>query len=102
MAELFLIGDEDTVLGFRFAGVRGYVPQGAAGANELFHKAVNDKDVSLVVITERIAETIRAELDNHMEKRMFPFVVEIADSSGPLPTRKSISDVVKEAIGISI
>lgn len=102
MAKLFLIGDEDTVLGFRFAGIRGHIPKDAPAAAELFRKAVEDTEVSIVVITERIARLIRSNIDAFMENRAFPFVVEIPDSAGPLPTRKSPSDIVREAIGISI
>lgn len=102
MSKLFLIGDEDTVLGFRYAGIRGSVAKTSAEAADLFRKATEDKDVTIVVLTERIAEAIRPELDRYSEKRVFPFVVEIPDSSGPLPTRKSPSEIIKEAIGISI
>jgi V/A-type H+-transporting ATPase subunit F len=102
MSKLFLIGDEDTVLGFRYAGIRGYVAKNSAEATGLFRKATEDKDVTIVVLTERMAEAIRPELDRYSEKRVFPFIVEIADASGPLPTRKSPSQIIKEAIGISI
>ncbi len=102
MAKLFLIGDEDTVLGFRLAGVRGHVVKDTGEATDVFRKAAEDQEVSIIVITERIAEKIRPEIEHHMETGAMPFVVEIADSQGPAPTRKSPSDLVREAIGISI
>lgn len=102
MAKIFLIGDQDTVLGFRLAGIRGHVAKDARAAAELFRKALQNREVSIVVVTERIAQLIRFDLDAFLEKGGFPFVVEIPDSAGPLPTRKSPSDIVKEAIGISI
>ncbi len=102
MATLFLIGDEETVLGFRFAGVRGHVAKEASEASELLQKAVRDEDVGIIVITERIAESIRPELESFTARQSHAFVVEIADSSGASPTRKSPSDIIREAIGISI
>ena len=102
MARLFLIGDEDTVLGFRFAGIRGSVAKTPGEAADLFRRATQDREVTIVVVTERIAQAIRPELDRYSEKRVFPFIVEIPDASGPLPTRKSPSEIIKEAIGISI
>jgi len=102
MAKIFLIGDEDTVLGFRFAGIRGRVAKDSSQAADLFTKAVQDSEVSIVVVTERIAQLVRPQIDVFMEKHDLPFVVEIADSAGPIPTRKSPSDIVREAIGISI
>jgi V/A-type H+-transporting ATPase subunit F len=102
MGNLFLIGDEDTVVGFRLAGIKGHVPRDTAAARELFGEAVGDREVRIVLITERIAEAIRPELDEHTAKGKLPFAAEIPDSSGPLPTRRSPLDIVKEAIGVSI
>lgn len=102
MAKLFLIADEDTVLGFRFAGIRGHVAEDARAAAELFRKAVADTGVTMIIITERLARLLRSELGAFMERRPFPFVVEIPDAGGPLPGRKSPSDIVREAVGISI
>ena len=90
MAKLFLIGDEDTVLGFRFAGLRGHVAKDGPAAAELFRKAVQDTEVSIVVITERIARLIRSHIDAFMEKRPFPFVVEIPDSAWLCGTAHSL------------
>ena len=71
-------------------------------AVELLREAVGSGDVALVVLTERIARAIRAEVDAVSEKRDFPLVVEIPDSEGPLPDRQSPDDIVRQAIGINI
>ena len=97
-----MIGDQDTVLGFGLAGLRGHVAHDATEASTFFGDAVRRPDVSIIVITERLARLIRPELDAFTEGRDSPFIVEIPDSAGPLPDRKSPSDMVREAIGISI
>jgi len=102
MPNIFLIGDADSVLGFRFAGIRGHVAKDASAAAELFRQAFQDREVSIVVISERVASLIRSEVDALTAKRDSPFVVEIADSAGPLPTRKTAPEIVRDAIGITI
>jgi V/A-type H+-transporting ATPase subunit F len=102
MAKIVLIGDQDTVLGFGLAGLHGHVAQDATEASRFFGQAVRRPDVSIIVITERLARLIRAELDAFSEVRDSPFILEIPDSEGPLPDRKSPSDMVREAVGISI
>jgi vacuolar-type H+-ATPase subunit F/Vma7 len=101
-ANIYLIGDRDTVLGFRFAGLQGHTASDAPAAMELFQRAVEDKRVRILVLTERIADLIRPTLDAFEEKNNFPFVVEIPDGSGPSPSRRSPSEIVRKAIGISI
>ncbi len=101
-ANIFLIGDPDTVLGFRFAGLKGHTAPDAAAAAELFHHAVHDHRVSIVVLTEGMADLIRSTLDTFEDENDFPFIVEIPDSSGPSPSRRSPSEIVRKAIGISI
>ena len=102
MANIVLIGDQDTVLGFRLAGLQGLVAQDGTGASALFREAVRRADVGIIVLTERLAQSIRPELDAFTDAHDMPFIVEIPDSAGPIPEHKSPSDMVREAIGISI
>ena len=98
----FIIGDEDSVLGFGMVGVDGRVAETAADAESAFRAALELKDVGIVVITERAAELIRPILEPYLLSRRFPLVVEIPDRQGPLPKRRSIRDMVTAAIGIKL
>ena len=98
----YVIGDEDTVLGFGMVGVEGRVAEGAAEADSAFQDAVQRKDVGIVIVTERTAQLIRARVDPYVLSRRFPLVVEIPDRRGPLPGRPSVRDMVTSAIGIKI
>ena len=98
----FIIGDEDSVLGFGMVGVEGRVAETAADAEAAFRGALEVKDIGIIVVTERAAELIRRVLDPYVLSRRFPLVVEIPDRGGPLPGRKSIREMVTEAIGIKL
>jgi V/A-type H+-transporting ATPase subunit F len=98
----FIIGDEDSVLGFGMVGVDGRVAETAADAEAAFRAALELKDIGIVIVTERTAQLMRRLLDGYLASRRFPLIVEIPDRRGPLPGRKSIREMVTEAIGIKL
>ena len=98
----FVIGDRETVLGFRFVGVEGTIATLRVEALAALEQAVERKDVGVVLVTEKVAAEIRDEVDARLYGFGFPLVLEIPDSSGPAPDRPKIEEVVRKAVGISI
>jgi len=50
----------------------------------------------------QILTEIREDVEDYIYNSTFPLVLEIPDSRGPLPDRQSISDLIMEAVGISV
>jgi V/A-type H+-transporting ATPase subunit F len=99
---MHVLGDEDTVLGFRLAGIRGTVAQPGEGLAEQFRRLVGEEQANVVFITERLAAGIRALVDSYRMRGAFPVVVEIPDAQGPMAGRRSIADLIREAIGFQV
>ena len=97
-----VIGDEDTVLGFGIVGVLGKVATNEEETRRAFHELLEDQDVSIIIITERLADKIRALVDQYLLTQSFPLIVEIPDRQGRLPGRPGIKEMVNAAIGIKI
>lgn len=97
-----IIGDEDTVLGFEMVGVSGQVVHDADEAQRAFAALLDDKDVGIVIITERVADMIRTTVDKYLFTVSFPLICEIPDRKGSGPDRPSIRDMVNAAIGIKL
>jgi V/A-type H+-transporting ATPase subunit F len=100
--KFFVIGDEQTVLGFRLVGIEGAVAAEREDALSTLEAAVSRKDIGIILVTEAIADRMRDEVDARLYGMGFPLVLEIPDASGPSPQRPEIEDVVRKAIGISI
>lgn len=100
--KFFAIGDQETVLGLRLVGVDGAVAVGRDDALAALTEAVAMDDVGVVLVTEKVAAEIRDEVEARLYGIGFPLVLEIPDSSGPVPGRLKIEEVVRRAIGISI
>ena len=97
-----VIGDEDTILGFGIVGVLGKIVTNEEETRRAFHELLEDKDVSIIIITERLADKIRTLVDQYLLTQSFPLIVEIPDRQGRLPGRPGIKEMVNAAIGIKI
>ena len=98
----FIIGDEDTVLGFSMVGVRGRIVSNRSEAESAFQEAISDKNVGIVIITERIAELMRHLVDRYVFTSQFPLIVEIPDRQGKVSGKADIREMVNAAIGIKL
>jgi len=98
----FIIGDEDSVLGFGMVGVKGRSVRNAQEAEEAFRSVLKDREVGIVVITERIAELIRPLVDRYMFTQVFPLIVEIPDRLGQIVGKPNLRETVNRAIGIRL
>ena len=97
-----VIGDEDTVLGFGIVGVLGKVATNEAETRHAFQELRADEEVSIIIITERLADLIRPIVDRYLFTESFPLIVEVPDRHGRQPNRPGIKEMVNAAIGIKI
>jgi V/A-type H+-transporting ATPase subunit F len=100
--KFYVIGDNETVLGFRLVGVSGRVVENRDEALSALAGVVGNKEIGVVLITEKVAAEIRDEVEARHYGLGFPLVLEIPDSSGPDPERPEIEEIVRRAIGVSI
>ncbi|MBM3887919.1 MAG: Vacuolar H+transporting two-sector ATPase F subunit [Verrucomicrobia bacterium] len=100
--KFYCIADEDTVRGFRLAGVEGRVVADARQAAEALAEAAAHADCGIVILTERVAVGIRERVDAIRFERARPLIVEVPGSEGPLPDRRSLRQLVQAAVGIRL
>jgi len=98
----YVIGDEDTVLGFRYGGVPGTVVTNTQEAREAFARAVDDRRARILILTDVVAETIRDEVNKVRAAAAWPLVVEIPGPTGPLPGKRTLLQLIQEAVGVRI
>ena len=98
----YVIGDEDTVLGLRLAGVEGSVVGNREDAEATFDSVLQDHDYGIILITERIAELIREKVDRYVFSEQFPLILEVPDRHGRLEGKLGLREMVNRAIGISV
>jgi len=97
-----IIGDEDTVLGFGMVGVSGKVATSSEQAQRAFEAILEDKEVSIIIITETVADMIRSIVNKYLFTVSFPLIVEIPDRNSTKEGRPGIREMVNAAIGLKL
>jgi V/A-type H+-transporting ATPase subunit F len=100
--KFFCVADEDTVRGFRLAGVAGQVVNTPRDAAAAVTAAAERADCGVLILTENVADGIREQVETIRFGRDRPLIVEIPGPGGPLPGRKSLRQVVHEAVGMRL
>ena len=100
--KFYLIGDEDALLGFGMVGVDGIAVRSAEEASHALEQVLENPDIGIILINERIADLIREKVNQFIFKREFPLILEIPDRKGRKQNRKTLRELVNDAIGIQL
>ncbi len=98
----YVLGSEDTVLGFSLVGIQGSVVTRREDALRQFQYVIEKRSYGIIIITESVANLIRQEVDQYLFTQDFPLIVEIPGREGRDPNGKDLRTMVQEAIGISL
>jgi V/A-type H+/Na+-transporting ATPase subunit F len=101
--QIYLISDNrDTLVGMRLAGVKGTIVNDKKEAEKLLESLLKNKNIGIVLITERLAEGMREKIDYIKIKRDLPLLVEIPDRFGSIKDENYITSYIKDSIGINV
>lgn len=101
--KFYLISDNaDTQMGMRIAGIEGVVANTAEETLKALDSAVDDEDIAVVLMTEKLVELCRGRVYDIKLNRRRPLIVEIPDRHGNSGVTEAISRYVEEAIGVKL
>lgn len=101
--KMFLISDNiDTLTGMRLAGVEGAVVHERDELKEALNKALADKDIGILLLTEKFGREFPEIIDNVKLNRKLTLIVEIPDRHGTGRKPNFITSYVNEAIGLKL
>ncbi|MCG8572076.1 MAG: V-type ATP synthase subunit F [Spirochaetes bacterium] len=100
----YVLGDEDVVIGFQFAGIHGKVIEDQQEALTEFENCIHGSygDLGVLLITEKIAILLEEEITHWQLTGGFPLIVEIPDLDGHMEEKKTLLQLIREAIGLSV
>ena len=100
---MYVISDNvDTLTGLRLAGVDGRVVHTGNELKDTLDFVTADKNIGVILITEKLAGDFSAEIDRIRLGRRLPLVIEIPDRHGTGRSPDSITAYVREAIGVKL
>ena len=116
--DYFFLGDSELVTAFRFVGIDGVPVNSAESALDLFQRITGKREETadpalslamqkaekcrVLIMTEEVADWLGDSLIAWQLSNRYPLVVEIPGLMGRLPGRKTLTDSIREAIGISV
>ena len=101
--KMYLISDNvDTYTGMRLAGVDGVVVHERGELYEALQNVIKDKEVGIVLLTEKFGREFPDIIDDIKLKRKMPLLVEIPDRHGTGRKKDFITSYVNEAIGLKL
>jgi len=110
--EYFVIGERELVLGFMLAGVEGQAVNNRQEALEAFNKvtgqsiskdiSVNQSKPKVLILTEDVYDMLSEEVMAYQLKCTYPLIVEVPGLGGHIKGRKTLTDNIREAIGIQV
>jgi V/A-type H+-transporting ATPase subunit F len=100
---MYLISDNvDTYTGMRLAGVDGVVIHSKIHLKEQLDKALADKTIGVLLITEKLSSEFPEIISDVKLNRKLPLIVEIPDRHGTGRKSDFITSYVNEAIGVKL
>lgn len=100
---MYLISDNvDTYTGMRLAGVEGCVVHKKDELKLELEKAVADKSIGIILLTEKFGREFPDIIDDVRLNRKLPLIIEIPDRHGTGRKPDFITSYVNEAIGLKL
>ena len=97
-----IIGDKDTILGYRLAGITGDSVETRAEALEAFRRATSRREPGILLLTDAVEELISDEVIAHRLTAEPPYLAVVRSLSGVPKARKSMQSIISEAVGIKL
>lgn len=99
----YLISDNvDTQMGMRLAGIDGVVVHEPAEVKNALMEAMDDKEVAVVLMTEKLVELCSELVYDLKLNRRSPLIVEIPDRHATSNITENISKYIESAIGLKL
>lgn len=109
--KFYIIGCRELVLAFKLTGVEGTIAETRSEILDAFNRVTGKGGIAnvptgeiprVLILTEEAASQIEEEEIQWQKTGKFPLIVEIPGLNGHLKGKKSLSDAIKEAIGVEV
>ena len=109
----FVIGERELVLAFALVGVKGVTAVNREEALEAFRRvtgygatsvgeSIITEKPKILILTEEVAVMLEEEVLEWQMKGDYPLIVEIPGLQGYLEGKKTLTDAIREAVGIQV
>lgn len=102
MYKIAVLGDRESVMGFKALGLDVYSAETAVQAKKTLHTLARDGQTAIIYLTEQYAAQIQDEVAKYKDQ-VIPAIILIPGKSGSLGIgMQNITDSVARAVGVDI
>jgi V/A-type H+-transporting ATPase subunit F len=102
MYKIAVLGDRESVMGFKALGLEVHSAEHPAEARKILHRLARDGETAIIYLTEQYAAEMGDEIAKYKEQVM-PAIILIPGKSGALGIgMQNIKDSVERAVGADI
>lgn len=111
----FVIGERELVLAFGLVGVEGAVAVNRTEALDAFNRVTGQASLGggaasipselrpkVLILTEEVSVLLEEEVLKWQKDGQYPLIVEIPGMQGHVAGKKSLTDAIREAVGIQV
>ncbi|ONI38032.1 ATP synthase subunit F [Candidatus Epulonipiscium fishelsonii] len=99
----FLISDnKDTWVGMRLVGIEGVVVHTRAEVLEMIKQVFKNDTIGLLILTENIMDLAHDEIMEMKLRKSKPLIIEIPDRHGTRRQGDTITQYIRNSVGIKI
>ena len=109
--KFYIIGEREIVLAFKLTGIEGTTAETRAEILDAFNRVTGKGGIvnvpsgeipRVLILTEQAASQIEDEEIAWQKTGKFPLIVEVPGLNGHLQGKKTLSDAIKEAVGVEV
>jgi len=97
-----VVADEDTVQGFRYAGIAGAVARDGREAAAELDRLAKGGSALIIIVTEQVANWAPDKVREIRFTEELPLIVEIPGPEGPSEESRDLLRLIREAVGIKL
>ena len=107
----YIIGQREIVLAFKMTGIEGTVADTREQVLDAFNRVTgkggvagvpSDKIPRVLILSEEAAALIEQEELEWQKTGKFPLIVEVPGLNGHMKGHKTLTDAIREAVGVNV
>lgn len=109
--KFYIIGDREIVLAFKLTGISGTAAYTRQAVLDAFNRVTGmsspsaspmDEIPKVLILTESVSVQIEDEVIAWQKTGRYPLIVEIPGLNGRLEGKRSLSDAIRDAVGVQV
>lgn len=105
--KFYIIGDREIVLAFKLTGISGTAAYTRQAVLDAFNRVTGmsspmDEIPKVLILTESVSVQIEEEVIAWQKTGRYPLIVEIPGLNGRLEGKRSLSDAIRDAVGVQV